>query len=188
MRKLLPVFIALSLSFLTIPSCTSIPPRPYPHYKGVDPAFNSIVDTYMALSADNDIHFKHKVSIGFAHINKAEIVGICYYGAYFREIEIDIDYWKRASNDKKVSLLFHELGHCYCNRDHDYGENKAYPEESDARILLAMKWQVSGGERPGYWEDGCPVSLMYPVVIDDDCLQNHYSSYIKEMFNRCNPF
>lgn len=180
--------IASILFALTTSCCSTAQVKLAPQYVSVDPRAQKIVDEYMLLSAQNNIQFYDKVTIGFKDINRGEVVGLCTYGGFFREIDIDISYWNRSTYMTKTTLLFHELTHCYCGRGHDYGKKKNYPETEAARIVRALQWKVEGGPRPGYWEDGCPVSIMYPVVADDDCVKAHYDQYVKEMFDRCRPW
>lgn len=143
----------------------------------------------MWLSKQYNITFTRPVTIGFKKIKRGNAVGMCTYGGNWREIDIDIEYWlNNHSSAEKLALLYHELIHCYCTRGHDYGEGKDYPEGVQARIDRALRWLKEGGERPGYWDDGCPTSLMYPVVIEQDCMLRHYHEYIKEMFDRCIPW
>lgn len=157
-----------------------------PEHKGVDPALQPLVGEYMWLSAQNNILFKNNVTIGFKHLS-GTAVGMCTWGGWFREIDIDPTYWKLTGNRTHIALLFHELTHCYCGRGHDYADGVKYPRTADARLKQAIDWMVKGGERPGFWDDGCPTSLMFPVVVDDTCVQEHYEEYTTEIFNRCKP-
>lgn len=159
-----------------------------PEYHGVDPRAQGYVDEYMYLSRQKHIEFDDTVTIGFKNLNEGNIIGLCTYGGPWREIDIDINYWNNSSKMTHMALLFHELTHCYCGRDHDYGPKSKYPETEAARIARALQWKAEGGPRPGYWDDGCPVSLMYPVIVDDDCTRAHYNEYIEEMFSRCDPW
>ncbi|MCP3932093.1 MAG: hypothetical protein GY705_23725 [Bacteroidetes bacterium] len=45
------------------------------------------------------------------------VIGQCQSGSG-RRILIDDQYWKRASSMQRESVIFHELGHCYLQRDH----------------------------------------------------------------------
>lgn len=143
---------------------------------------------YLALSKLNNLTFHHKVTMGFKHIKKNNVVGICTYGENWREIDVDVDYWNNIQPLERLALVFHELTHCYCRRDHDYGSGIKYPPTEEARVEQAKEWQRVGGPKPGRLEDGCPSSVMYPVVLNEECVQHHYNEYIKEMFNRCDPF
>ena len=56
-------------------------------------------------------------------------VGRCYYAFYIEgpkkgerinlNIEIDPIYWNEASDTEKEVLLFHEMGHCVLNKEHN---------------------------------------------------------------------
>lgn len=48
------------------------------------------------------------------------IAGQCSYGnrQSSREIIIDTEFWNKSSRLYKEYIVFHELGHCYLNRDH----------------------------------------------------------------------
>lgn len=174
---------------LFLSACTQpIPSKHHPEYVGVDPKVQTLVDEYMWLSKQNHVEFKHKVTIGFKVINEGAAVGLTSFGWSFREIDIDSTYWDHATKTSRMALVFHELTHAYCGRDHDYGNGTKYPDTEEKRIHEAMEWVVKGGPRPGYWDDGCAVSLMYPVVLEDDCILEHYQEYTKEMFDRCDAY
>lgn len=159
-----------------------------PLYQGVDPKLQYLVDEWLWLSKQKHLIFTHNVIIGFKKINQGAAIGLCTYGVGWHEIDIDTDYWKKASAANRLEIVFHELTHCYCNRNHDYGNGIKYPAEESARIAQALDWVKNGGELPGRLEDGCPSSIMYPVALEDDCIWHHYNSYVSEMFNRCRPF
>lgn len=180
--------MTMAILATSLVSCSGIPNKTRPEYKGVDPRAQSLTDEYLWLSTQHHVRFYNKVTIGFRDIKEGSVVGFCTFGGYFREIDIDINYWNNSDSSTRLALLFHELTHCYCGRGHDYGEDEAYPETEALRRARALKWLLEGGPRPGYWDDGCPVSLMYPIVVDNECLQAHYAEYTEEMFDRCKPW
>lgn len=155
---------------------------------GVDPKVQKMVDEYFWLSTQNHIHFYNKVTVGFKNINEGYVVGLCTYGGLFREIDVDINYWNHSTSTSKMTLLFHELTHCYCGRPHDYGRHLKYPESAATKLIKLIEWKIAGGPRPGYRKDGCPISIMHPVVLSDGCMMEHYAEYTKEMFLRCDPW
>ena len=180
---------------LFLSSCAKPPIKPVksaPEYSTEisDPQIGSIYKEFMDLSKRNNITFKNDVSIGFTKIDEGDVIGTCSYRVTFREIDLDKEFWNRASWFSKTSLLFHELAHCYCNRDHDFGEGTLYPDDSLEYLLqnLFKKTTFNFYKPEGYFEDGCPVSLMYPKLISDDCLRYHYNEYVEEMFNRCEAY
>lgn len=172
-------FVAIALLCV---SCGAPPPiKTHPEYKGVAPQAKPLVDEYLWLSAQNHIEFDAEVTVGFKHINYGAVVGICNYGETWREIDIDVDYWNSSTNLTRAALLFHELTHCYCGRDHDFGKDQKYSDSETLRDLQAVR------HAPGYFDDECPTSLMFPQVTPDDCMKAHYDQYVKEMFDRCEP-
>lgn len=185
MKLLTAVFIAFLLGAC---SSTSISVKTKPDHIGVDAQVKKLYDEFMWLSVQNNIQFYNKVTIGFTKIKQEDAIGMCTWGGRFREIDLDLSYWKDSTSISKVALFFHEMTHCFCSRIHDYGEDKKYPEDTKERVAEALSWLKNGGPRPGHWEDGCPTSLMYPVILDDDCTKSHYSEYVKEMFDRCKPW
>jgi len=174
-------FLALSAS------CATPAGKLFPEYDGVDPKAQKIVDSYLELAKDEKILFENTVTIGFKKINRGNVVGLCHYGGYFREIDVDIGYWNRSTFISQRTLLFHELTHCYCGRGHDYDDGAKYKELADSYIVegpICTVMDVS----PGFYDDLCPKSLMFPSVLEDECVNKHYNEYIKEMFQRCRPY
>jgi hypothetical protein len=193
MNSLIRSFLIVAITSIMIltaslSSCSGLPIKTKPDYEGVDPRTQKLVDEYLWLSTQYHIKFYNKVTIGFRNINEGKVVGFCSNGGFFREIDLDINYWNNSTNTTRTALLFHELAHCYCGRDHDYGKDLKYPETEALRRERALQWLIEGGPRPGYWDDGCPVSLMYPMVVDNECMRTHYREYTEEMFDRCKPW
>lgn len=152
--------------------------RLVPKYEGVDPQLAPYADEWMNLAKDNGITFKNKVTIGFEKINRGYVVGQCWYGGFWREIDIDFGYWTNLDQNEKDSLLWHELSHCYCGRSHDYGKDKPYGDDVEKAYGVA----------DGFMVDGCPKSLMFPEVVNSFCFQLHSDYYEKEMFEGCKPW
>jgi len=53
-------------------------------------------------------------------IHEDDIAGTCSYNRFGldKEIIIDESFWNRASSFYREYIIFHELGHCYLDRDH----------------------------------------------------------------------
>lgn len=167
-----------------------MPTKLHPDYLGVDLKAQPFVDEYFAISKQYNIEFNNKVTIGFKNINYGNVIGICTIAPHWREIDLDIGYWLHSTNTSHLALVAHELTHCYCGRKHDYGDDKNYPETTEKRVNQVEEWfkQKSGKSVPGYMDDGCPLSLMYPEVLDDECTRAHWQAYVQELFDRCKPF
>lgn len=189
MKRLIS-FIALAL---TLTSCSNpIPIKSKPAFgpEIENAEVHSMVREYFVLSTYYNIHFYNNVTIGLSDINHGNIVGLCTYGGFFREVDLDSNFWRNANKRSKLALVFHELTHCYCTRGHDYGFNKNYPEKTVSRSVEMFINKLLGKEesKEGYLADGCPASIMHPIVLDPTCFQEHYFYYIEEMFDRCDAW
>ena len=178
------VFIMFLINF-GCESCSFIKIKPHPEYKGVDPRVQPIVNEFKELAKIQGITFNDEVTIGFKRINSGDTIGICTQGLGFHEIDIDEDWWNMSTKISHMSLLYHELSHCYCEREHDWGTGTAYPEIAKERFEEVIDSLRKGETPPGRYEDGCPLSILYPIVLDNQCFIGHYSDYVIEMFNRC---
>lgn len=155
-----------------------------------EPNLKIIVDEYFNLSSRNNIHFTKNVSIGFSKIDKKSVIGQCAFGRNWREVELDTEYWKRSTWISKIALVYHELTHCYCGRGHDFGNGEEYPDQSIKSIIdrILIRQPFSPLKPTGYLDDSCPKSIMHPIILDDYCFEKHYEYYVKEMFDRCEPY
>lgn len=189
--RILLIIVTL-LICLALNGCTRLKIKLQPEYEGIDRRVLWLYKEYMYLSAENNVTFYNPITIGFKDIGvdgeDGKVVGVCNYGVNFREIDLDKQFWEESSVYEKMALFFHEMTHCLCHRGHDYGHKKKYPATNFDRIVEALEWKIKGGPKPGRFDDGCPTSLMYPSVIDEDCFAAHYPEYVKEMFDRCKPW
>lgn len=94
-------------------------PDPTKSYDPRDVSHNSTFDPYIQrYVAEKGYGLHYDIPIGFTHID-GDIIGVCTrWSNGYRQIEIDIDYWNSASEQFRLSLIAHELGHCDLNRDH----------------------------------------------------------------------
>lgn len=150
-------------------------------YHEINGLFYPYVEQWMDLAKDHGLSFKHTVNIGFTNIED-KAVGLTRFEDGFREIDVDSTYWNFSTESQKTVLIWHELTHAHCDRLHDYGKNKPYGDDVD----LAMKKQKAGG--PGFYEDHCPKSLMFPSIIPEYCFKLYYFRYIDDMFENCKPY
>ena len=176
--RILPyLFLLIVLTRCTIEINRSM----VPEYKGVDPKATAYVDGWLSIAKDRGIKFDKSVSVGFKSIGEKTVIGQCRLGVGFREISIDRSYWKRSGEIEKILVLYHELSHCYCGRDHDYAKDKPYGEDVE-------KIKEKSELKDGFFKDTCPVSIMFPEMIDRRCFISHYTDYLNEMFDRCIPY
>lgn len=183
MKILLAVIITL-FSF----ACGQPEIKKQPDYKGVDKRAQKIHDEFVGLAKKQGVKFDKPVTIGFMHIKRDDVAGQCTMSNKFREVDIDEGYWDHSTDIRKRVLLYHELGHCYCYRSHDYGKDNNYPEDPAKRISDAIDYYLGLSLPKGYYSDGCPFSIMYPSVIQDECYVFHYKEYVAEVFDRCIPW
>lgn len=175
-NAILWMFLVALITMILFNLHGGLPKRHAPIHKGVPQELQPLVNEYKVLAARRGIYFDRPVTIGFVKIKSEGTIGVTYVGSSFREIDIDSEFWGRASEEGRKALLYHELTHAYCDRDHDYGPMRYYPPPN--KIL-----RISNG--PGYLDDGCPLSVMHPIVLDDWCMSIHYNRYVYEMFDRC---
>jgi len=148
----------------------------------------------MELAVVRGIVFNRDVTMGFANTQSdasGGVIGICTYGHRWREIDIDEKFFKSRGYLQTKALIFHELTHCYCNRNHTYGSKTRiqYPDGIFEKIIEKLRTEIDETEIPEterpYFEDGCARTLMHPVVVSSTCMFNHYDHYVDEMFNNC---
>jgi len=99
-------------------------------------------DTYNVKSF-NDIHIVDKLEGRWT-------VGTCY--PYESKVEILRSFWEYSSELEKTSLLFHELGHCVMDWDHDDSKD----------------------------DSGCPTSFMATNIPEQDCLEKIFKKKVYE--------
>lgn len=159
-----------------------------------DPTLDYLVKEYKRLAKEHGVEFDDIVTIGFRDINissgTGRVIGEC-TRSYFREIDIDKEFWDHASWISKVTLVFHELNHCYCTRDHDWGPDvtQVYPEAWLENLINHFQYYTPMYKTPdGFYGDNCPLSIMNPWIVEDRCINSHYPDYVQEMFQRCDPW
>jgi len=184
------------ITFFIISSCQTagkrgkdeIKKKRAPEYNGVELEFQQYVNKFKELAKQNGITFKKEVSMGQKDIGVGRVIGLCYYGRGFREIDIDKTFWKISDPETKEILAFHELAHCYCNRDHDWDHKKSYENPFSGLKHMAVMFDFFKKPQEGFYNDFCPISIMFPTMLERRCIQDHYDEYVKEMFQRCEPY
>jgi hypothetical protein len=195
MRLLFPVFCFALVLGISIPIIDDWEKtKSAPDHIGIAPDLIKYQVSYGTLALLHGINFRRAITIGFSKIKlkkgKKHVIGLCTYGKNFREIDIDLEFWATASEKSRRSLIYHEMTHCYCTRDHDWGSGIRYPDDQSTISMLIDKIEIHLIHKPveGFYKDGCPLSIMHPVIVDDDCADNHWADYEQEMLNRCIPY
>lgn len=182
------------LAILVVISCVHHKPRlenkEKPEYVGVNPTLKPFVDEYVQRAKARHLVFNNPVTVGFKVINVGDVIGVCSMTEKFREVDIDTIFWNRASHAKQRILIFHELTHCLCGRNHDFGNGQSYPDSLFGHILddISFRSPFRIKVKSGYFVDGCGMSIMTPEIASDDCIDSHESEYLEEMFDRCEPY
>lgn len=145
--------------------CASCGPTPRPH--SIDPVFFSKYQRFLSYAVDHHVILETEkvdnLSIHFNEIHYGDgtewIVGLCTqriytYGPPELSIDVDIKFWSDADDLTREALIFHELGHCLLNREHN----------NDTL-------------------NGVPVSLMHHSVVKSKDFGVSYDAYIDELFS-----
>ena len=142
-------------------------------HKVTDPAFKPYIEEaiFMSKNVITEEDFSN-ITIGFEDLNDSSI-GIC--RGNVREIGIDKEYWSRASEESKMEIFLHEIGHCILNRYHTNLKNN---------YLHDIPLKMGFIKNTGYLRDGCPTSIMHPYSSDWNCFTKHRGYYIEELFGR----
>jgi hypothetical protein len=126
---------------------------------GIAPEIQPYVNLYLQAKCTykHYCHMYYDIPIQFADFTNSANIGLCtWWDSGYRQITIDKTYWDNPyiTEEIKISLIFHELGHCDLNRQHN----------------SALR------------SDGQPVSLMYPYNVG--YLPQDEDYYFDELFNR----
>lgn len=124
---------------------------------GVDSSILPYVERFEAYLGHtiDDLHIE---LVRLNKTNRGHIAGVCNISKYDTNkyfIEIDEDYWYFYGDTKREMLIFHELGHCELNKQHN-------------DVILS---------------NGCPKSLMSPNKFDIWCYRDNKQRYLAELFN-----
>jgi hypothetical protein len=127
----------------------------------INPAFQGLVDEFVAESQ----HQSRPISITdlvirFTNELTGETLGECfnYHGQQTNMILIDVQDWPNESDEYRRIVLFHELGHCILNLEHDQ----------------------TGRVQGGYCT---PTSIMWPYVINETNMYvENWGTYMVDLF------
>lgn len=181
MKKIIILFSFL----ISMSSCaTNVEVRLEKKYKGIDNEFKPYISEFIHMS-DGKVTYKNfdNFSIGFRkYDSKDSTVGTCHYFA--DEVDISVDWWFSDFNtpSERLELVFHELGHCILKRGHS---SKPY-KGGFVQWLERVGFRLGIFTEKGYLYDGCPASFMHPYTLGENCINKHFSYYIKELFHQEN--
>ena len=91
-------------------------------YPGVDQLLWPYFEKFEAAGAERGLAVdlaSTGITASIREIHENQVAGQCSYGyANPGEITVDLSFWNRSGNLAREMILFHELGHCYLERDH----------------------------------------------------------------------
>ena len=102
---------------------------------------------------------KKTKSIQFTDLRRPHVAGMCNIKS--RRIYLNTPNWRRNSDTKNRTVVYHELGHCELGRGHVFYDEK--------------RWT-------------CSPSLMAWNGVSDRCFKKYYDYYINELFTGCRKF
>lgn len=106
-RRSIPKFQLVFLLTLSLHSCG----------KQIDPELAPYVNDFISLAASSGIELSNtKLNVEFG-VLAAPNKGICKKNS--AQITMDREHWISLDNESKRWLMYHELGHCLGNLDHD---------------------------------------------------------------------
>ena len=113
MNKMIVIYTVLAL--LVLSGCAQ-DNRDMRTIKGIDKSVQKYVTMYETIKGKRI----GDIPIGLSNLNGAT-AGVCYrWSNGYRQILIDREYWesKYTTENERINVVFHELGHCDLNRGH----------------------------------------------------------------------
>lgn len=91
-----------------------------------------------------ETEFNRKVNVPIVlKTIKQDYAGVCLvYSNGYKEIQINKDAWDYYSYEQKEQLVYHELGHCVFNKDHDNTLRKNCPN-SIMRSFMFNEYEIN---------------------------------------------
>lgn len=118
-----------------------------------NPVFNKYIEQFEAYRGMRD---QQNIAVAFESLEAPDVGKCIKYEDGRRVIKIDPYFWDNSVEIVKSALMFHELGHCELDLEHNKGK----------------------------YSDGCPVSIMNDYIPVEDCLMYYWDDYINQLFNR----
>lgn len=141
-----------SILTLLVTSVQANPPFVEPRFKSYYQDFSELAQKHHCTVYNKLLLVTFDGEDTFAKVGP-NVVGVCYWSGEWRYVAIKKSYWDAASSFQRTVLIYHELGHCLLNREHN-------------STLLEGK---------------CPSSFMHPSIVDVGC-EGFNQVYINELF------
>jgi len=93
-----------------------------PEYNNVDerlwPYFRSFENEAALRGISIDLN-AHRTTGEISPIPEDGVAGSCQYGSHINHVTIDLNFWNNRSHLIREFVIYHELGHCVLDRDHE---------------------------------------------------------------------
>lgn len=134
----------------------------------IDNGLKSYYNDFKKQAAFYNVKYRTKLSaIYFSYNLPNNVAGQCSYSIFVRTLTVNANTWNTLTEEQKAMVVYHELGHCYLQREHI--------DETQRFNLLYSKV--------------CPKSIMYPNVdIIQDCLVDNWEYYMLELYTNPNNY
>ena len=170
----------LLLLVLLLTSCTT-QPRLSLNKTGIDPEFKPYIEEYRSIIGRKKYQYSFsRLTVVFAEL-EPDVAGRCWWVSLSgKKIEINIHWWRNPNSSQisKRLVVYHELEHCIRYRMHT---NKATEIHDLSSFFDEIGYLLGLIPKPGFFEDGCPVSLMNSQIAGSACQEKYYNVWIKEM-------
>ena len=158
--------LLLLLTFI-LASCGAVNKKHIQHLEGSKQfaTSNSVFSPYVDSFTKNARTYLSRPSfvvgdipVNFGDTTKDEFDGVCNsYSDGTKEVLIKKSWWDRASVHQREVMIYHELGHCSLNRDHD------------TELITKDSYQVKA-------------SIMNPTIPGSSHYLQYKTSYLTELF------
>ncbi len=132
-------------------------------FTSTDPTFSTYISSFerIAIEKTGDTSFRiGDIPINFGDTENPHFQGVCFeYSDGSKEVIIKKEWWDSADENYRESLLFHELGHCRLNREHD---NTLIPSNDGDKKL----------------------SMMSAVIVNSNEYSQNKEAYLTELFTK----
>lgn len=138
----------------------------------VDATLKPYLDTFLKYANQNGRAFETlNLDMTFSESmppsnNGGSVIGYCQRSSGYKRVVIKISYWNSASVSDREQLVFHELGHCLLNLDHN------------DTVEVAPFWN-----NPYYQANNVPSSIMNTFHFDSGLYSGNRGEYVKRLFN-----
>jgi hypothetical protein len=134
---------AILFALLVLTSCSSILGRP-------DSSSAPYVKSF-------EEYFNHKVTVPILFTSlSGNTRGRCIFfraPKVLRRIQIDSKYWARIEDWERELVIFHELGHCEFNMDHDKSKEPGIFFQNPKSIMYPYLFWQYAARRDHYWRE-----------------------------------